>query len=70
MSFASSTRSTLNHIALTCVDGALRRYLNDLGVELRRPITIQMPVNLRKSGEDSAGQQAGHHPGGTVPPHR
>ena len=53
------TRSTLNHIALTCVDGALRRYLNDLGVELRRPITIQMPVNLRKSGETSLGNKLG-----------
>ncbi|MCA3042202.1 MAG: wax ester/triacylglycerol synthase family O-acyltransferase, partial [Rhodocyclaceae bacterium] len=30
------TRSTLNHIALTCVDGALRRYLSDQGVELRQ----------------------------------
>ena len=53
------TRSTLNHIALTCVAGALRRYLNDLGVELRRPITIQMPVNLRKSGETSLGNKLG-----------
>ncbi len=53
------TRSTLNHIALTCVDGALRRYLNDLGVELRRPITIQMPVNLRKAGENSLGNKLG-----------
>ena len=54
-----STRSTLNHIALTCLDGALRRYLNDQGVELRRPITIQMPVNLRKEGEKTAGNKIG-----------
>lgn len=53
------TRSTLNHIALTCVDGALRRYLNDLGVELHRPITIQMPVNLRKAGETALGNKLG-----------
>ncbi len=53
------TRSTVNHIALTCVDGALRRYLNDLGVELRRPITIQMPVNLRKAGENALGNKLG-----------
>jgi len=52
-------RATLNHIALTCVDGALRRYLKDLDVELRRPITIQMPVNLRKSGENSLGNKIG-----------
>ena len=53
------TRSTLNHIALTCLDGALRRYLVDQGVELRRPITIQMPVNLRKEGEKTAGNKIG-----------
>ena len=51
------TRSTLNHIALTCLDGALRSYLKDQGVELRRPITIQMPVNLRKEGEKTAGSR-------------
>ena len=53
------TRSTLNHIALTCLDGALRRYLQDQGVELRRPITIQMPVNLRKEGEKTTGNKIG-----------
>jgi WS/DGAT/MGAT family acyltransferase len=55
----ASTRSTLNHIALTCLDGALRRYLQDQGVELSRPITIQMPVNLRKEGEKTAGNKIG-----------
>ena len=53
------TRSTLNHIALTCLDGALRKYLNDQGVDLKRPITIQMPVNLRKEGEKTAGNKIG-----------
>ena len=53
------TRSTLNHIALTCLDGALRKYLKDQGVELKRPITIQMPVNLRKEGEKTAGNKIG-----------
>ena len=53
------TRSTINHVALTCLDGALRRYLKDQGVELKRPITIQMPVNLRKKGEKTAGNKIG-----------
>ena len=53
------TRSTVNHVALTCLDGALRRYLADQGVELSRPIIIQMPVNLRKEGEKSAGNKIG-----------
>jgi diacylglycerol O-acyltransferase len=55
----ASTRSTLNHIALTCLDGALRRYLKDQGVELRKSITIQMPVNLRTEGEKTAGNKIG-----------
>lgn len=53
------TRSTLNHVALTCVDAALHRYLKDLGVQLSRPITIQMPVNLRQEGEKTAGNKIG-----------
>lgn len=53
------TRSTVNHVALTCLDGALRRYLSDQGVELRQPITIQMPVNLRREGEQTAGNKIG-----------
>ena len=55
----AQTRSTLNHVALTCLDGALRNYLRDLGVELKRPITIQMPVNLRQEGEKTAGNKIG-----------
>lgn len=53
------TRSTLNHVALTCVDAALHRYLKDQGVHLQRPITIQMPVNLRQEGEKTAGNKIG-----------
>lgn len=55
----ASTRSTLNHVALTCLDGALHRYLQDQGVTLQRPITIQMPVNLRPEGEKAAGNKIG-----------
>lgn len=53
------TRSTLNHVALTCLDGALRSYLHDQGVELKRPITIQMPVNLRREGDREGGNKIG-----------
>ncbi|MES2152695.1 MAG: wax ester/triacylglycerol synthase family O-acyltransferase [Pseudomonadota bacterium] len=55
----ASTRSTLNHVALTCLDGALHRYLKDQNVALERPITIQMPVNLRQEGDKSAGNKIG-----------
>ena len=53
------TRSTVNHVALTCLDGALRQYLLDQAVDLKRPITIQMPVNLRREGEQTAGNKIG-----------
>ena len=53
------TRSTINHVALTCLDGALRRYLSDQGVALDKPIIIQMPVNLRQEGEKTAGNKIG-----------
>jgi len=55
----AATRSTLNHVALTCLDGALRRYLEEQGVALDQPIVIQMPVNLRKEGEKTAGNKIG-----------
>ncbi|KQV95643.1 wax ester/triacylglycerol synthase domain-containing protein [Pelomonas sp. Root1237] len=53
------SRATLNHVALTCLDGAMHRYLADEGIELDRPITIQMPVNLRREGEKSGGNKIG-----------
>lgn len=52
-------RATLNHVALTCLDGAMHRYLADEGIALDRPITIQMPVNLRREGEKAAGNKIG-----------
>ena len=55
----SITRSTLNHVALTCLDGALHRYLGEQGVRLKRPIMIQMPVNLRAAGDQSSGNKIG-----------
>jgi len=53
------TRSTLNHIALTCVDGALRRYLDETGSGIDRPLSIQMPVNLRNSNDGMGGNKIG-----------
>jgi len=53
------THSTLNHVALTCLDGALHRYLEDRGVKMCQPISIQMPVNLRAKGQIEAGNHFG-----------
>ncbi len=53
------TRSTLNHVALSCIDGGLHRYLDETGNSIDHPITIQMPVNLRTDKSDKAGNQVG-----------
>ncbi|MBD2859784.1 wax ester/triacylglycerol synthase family O-acyltransferase [Spongiibacter sp. KMU-158] len=53
------TRSTLNHIALTCIDGALHRYLQDCDADIDQPIAVQMPVNLRRKGDNSMGNKIG-----------
>lgn len=53
------TRSTLNHIALTCVDGALRRYLDELGSDFDKPLSIQMPVSLRTEEDGVGGNKIG-----------
>lgn len=58
-SICKQTRSTLNHVALTCLDGAMHRWLDDQGVQLDRPLTIVMPVNLRREGDKSAGNKIG-----------
>ncbi|MFB3079282.1 MAG: WS/DGAT domain-containing protein, partial [Lysobacterales bacterium] len=55
----ATTRCTLNHIALTCIDGALRRYLKDHDIELERPLSIQMPINLRDENQAISGNMIG-----------
>lgn len=53
------TRSTLNHVALSCIDGALHRYLAETGHAVNHPVTIQMPVNLRSEQKDASGNILG-----------
>lgn len=52
-------RATLNHVALTCVDGALRRFLDEMKSDVPRPIAIQMPVSLRSQADDNGGNRIG-----------
>ena len=54
-----ATRATLNHVALSCIDGAMHRYLAATGSAIDHPITIQMPVNLR-SGTGTTNKDAGN----------
>jgi diacylglycerol O-acyltransferase len=54
-----ATRSTVNHVAMACIDGALHRYLADSGITLDHAISIQMPVSLRKAGDQNKGNKVG-----------
>mgnify|MGYP001827504927 CR=1 FL=1 len=54
-----AARATLNHVALACIDAALHRYLEATGFAVDHPLTIQMPVNLRREGRDRAGNMVG-----------
>lgn len=53
------TRNTLNHIALTCLDGALHRYLDYIGRPIQETLTITMPVSLRREDAKVGGNQIG-----------
>ena len=53
------TRNTLNHIALTCLDGALHRYLEYIGNPTDATLTITMPVSLRREDAKAGGNQIG-----------
>jgi len=55
----SIARATLNHVALACIDGALHRYLATVGCPVDDALTIQMPVSLRRDGEDRSGNKLG-----------
>lgn len=58
-SLCAVSRSTLNHLALSCIDGALHRYLDETGNGIDHPITIQMPVNLRQFSGEREGNSVG-----------
>lgn len=54
-----ATCSTLNHVALACIDGAIHGYLAERGISLDHPISIQMPVNLRNQQGGKSGNRIG-----------
>lgn len=51
---------TVNDVVLAAVAGALRRYLDDHGVTLDRPLVAMVPIAVRGGGSDTAGG-AGNH---------
>lgn len=51
--------TTVNQVAVSCVETALHRYLAELDCSLDEPLTIQMPVNLREDGDERLGNKMG-----------
>jgi diacylglycerol O-acyltransferase len=49
-----AARVSLNHVAISCIDEALHRYLSELGEPLDEPLMISMPVSLRRRNAKKA----------------
>ncbi len=55
----STAGVTVNDVILAMSSGALRAYLLDQNALPDAPLTAMVPVNLRKEGDDSGGNQVG-----------
>jgi WS/DGAT/MGAT family acyltransferase len=55
----SAAGVTVNDVVLAMSSGALRSYLLDQNALPDAPLTAMVPVNLRKEGDDSGGNQVG-----------
>lgn len=55
----SAAGVTVNDVVLAMSSGALRAYLLDRNALPDAPLTAMVPVNLRKEGDDSGGNQVG-----------
>ena len=66
MALKAQTCSTLNHVALSCIDGAMHKYLAARGIVLDHPVSIQMPVNLRNGDSGKSGSKLGNKIGITL----
>ena len=51
------SRATVNEVLLCCFDIGTHRFLMDYGHSFKRPLYTNMPINLRKPGEETGGNQ-------------
>jgi WS/DGAT/MGAT family acyltransferase len=56
------TRSSLNHVVLACLEGALRRYLVEIGHPIEGPVVISMAVSIREDVGKLGGNEVGMVP--------
>ncbi|MFT4929707.1 MAG: diacylglycerol O-acyltransferase [Phenylobacterium sp.] len=59
IALSKRTRTTINEILLTSFDIGVHRFLKDHGQTFNKALLTQMPINLRRPGEESSGNKIG-----------
>jgi diacylglycerol O-acyltransferase len=59
IALSKRTRATVNEVLLTSFDIGVHRFLKDHGHTFEKPLITQMPINLRRPGEQSGGNKIG-----------
>jgi hypothetical protein len=59
IALSKRTRATINEVLLTSFDIGVHRFLKDYGHTFDKPLLTQMPINLRRPGEQTAGNKIG-----------
>jgi diacylglycerol O-acyltransferase len=59
VALSKRTRATVNEVLLTSFDIGVHRFLKDYGQTFDRALITQMPINLRRPGEETGGNKIG-----------
>jgi WS/DGAT/MGAT family acyltransferase len=59
IALSKRSRATINEVLLTSFDIGVHRFLKDYGHTFDKPLITQMPINLRRPGEQTAGNKIG-----------
>lgn len=59
IALSKRTRATINEVLLTCFDIGVHKFLKDHGHTFEKPLITQMPINLRRPGEQTQGNKIG-----------
>ena len=59
LALSKRLRATVNEVLLTSFDIGVHQFLKDHGQTFEKPLITQMPINLRRPGEHTAGNKIG-----------
>lgn len=59
LALSKRTRATVNEVLLTSFDIGVHQFLKDYGQTFEKPLITQMPINLRRPGEETQGNKIG-----------